>query len=50
MKKILILLLLTIFSFALVAQERELSDYEKYRMAQEQELYAEPDTTKTDTV
>ena len=50
MKKILLLLLLTLLSFVLIAQERELSDYEKYRIAKEQELYGIPDTTKTDTV
>jgi len=50
MKKLLITLLLTLFSFTLIAQERELSDYEKYRMEKEQELYGTPDTTKTDTV
>jgi len=47
MKKILITLLLTIFSFALIAQERELSDYEKYRMEKEAEMLGEvivPDT------
>ena len=39
MKKIFILLLLTLLSFVLVAQERERSDYEKYRMEKESELY-----------
>jgi len=50
MKKFLLLLSLILLSFALIAQERELSDYEKYRMAQEQEMLAPIDTTKVDTV
>jgi len=43
MKKILILLLLTLFSFVLVAQERELSDYEKYRMEKDNERLGQQD-------
>ena len=43
MKKILILLLLTLFSFVSIAQERELSDYEKYRMEKERERFVETD-------
>ena len=39
MKKILITLLLTLFSFVLFAQESELSDYEKYRIEKEKEPY-----------
>jgi len=38
MKKLLITLLLILLSFMLIAQERELSDYEKYRMEKENEL------------
>ena len=49
MKKLLFLLIV-LFSFPLMGQERELSDYEKYRMEKEKELYAEEDTTKADTV
>ena len=48
MKKILILLLLTLFSFVLIAQERELSDYEKYRMQKEAEMLGE--ITVQDTI
>ena len=42
MKKILIALLIMVFSFSLFAQEPELSDYEKYRIEKEKELYGEP--------
>ena len=48
MKKILITLLLTVFSFALFAQEPELSDYEKYHMEKEAEMLGE--TTVPDTI
>ena len=51
MKKLLITLIITIFSFSLFAQERELSDYELYRMEMEQELYEVQDTSDApDTV
>ena len=53
MKKIFTLLLATFFSLSLMGQERELSDYEKYRMQKEKEehytLY-ESDTVKKDSV
>lgn len=50
MKKILLLFTLTLLSFMLIAQDHELTNYEKYRLAQEQELLGVPDTTKTDTI
>ena len=37
MKKLLTILITIFFSFSLLAQERELSDYEKYRMELENE-------------
>ena len=43
MKKLLILLLLTLFSFVLIGQERELSDYEKYRMEKDNERLGQQD-------
>lgn len=51
MKKIIITLLAILFTFTLIAQERKLSDYEKYRLQKDREehqtLYAE-DSIKTD--
>ena len=43
MKKLFILLLLTLFSFVLIGQERELSDYEKYRMEKDNEPFGQTD-------
>jgi len=50
MKKILLTLLAILFAFVLIGQEAELSNYEKYRIEKDKELYGTPDTTKTDTV
>ena len=43
MKKILTLLLLTLFSFVLIGQDPPLSDYEKYRIEQEKERFGQTD-------
>ena len=43
MKKFLLLLLLTLLSFVLIAQERELSDYEKYRIEKDNERLEQQD-------
>ena len=50
MKKFIITLLTILLTIPLIGQKRELSDYEKYRMMREDEMYAEMDSIKNDTV
>ena len=51
MKKIVTILILLLMSLVLIGQERELSDYEKYRMQKEADMLAEtPKDTIHDTI